>query len=59
MTRFEQIKQMDIEEVAERFVEKIETLYIKCVVSTLDMTVYNSREEAIKHNKKWLEEKIV
>lgn len=58
MTRFKQITQMNLEEVAERFVEKIETLFIKCVVSTLDMSVHNSIEKAVEHNKKWLEEEI-
>ena len=59
MSRFEQIKQMSLEEIAQRAIQNCETMWTKCVVSLLDMTAHNSIEEAIEYNKKWLENESV
>ena len=56
MTNFERIKEMSLEEIAEAAVKEI------CIslagerwqMSLLDATCYLTKEQAIAHNKKWL-----
>lgn len=56
MTRYEQIKQMSLEDIAKEAVTMFGSLTItNCAVSCLDMTVHKSIEEAVEHNKQWLE----
>ena len=59
MTRYEQIKQMSLEDIAEKAVTMFGSLTItNCAVSCLDMTVHKSREEVVEHNRQWLESEV-
>ena len=58
MTKFEQIKQMSLEEISQKAAQNVETMWIKCTVSLLDMTAHNSIEETVEYNKKLLESEV-
>ena len=58
MTLFEKIKSMSIEEMAEKAVKFMKIMVRNgCYVSLLDTTVYDTKEQAIAHNKKILKKK--
>lgn len=56
MTRFEQIKSMSIDEIAESAVKYMRILVRNGLyMSLLDATSHDTKEQAIAHNKKYLE----
>ena len=56
MTRFEQIKSMSIDEIAESAVKYMRILVRNGLyMSLLDATAHDTKEQAIAHNKKFLE----
>lgn len=58
MTRFEQIKLMSIDEIAEKAVRLIVMPFSRVYMSTLDATVYDTEEQTVAHNKKFLESEV-
>ena len=58
MTRFEQIKSMSIDEIAEKAVRPIVMPFSKVYMSILDATVYDTKEQTVAHNKKFLESEV-
>lgn len=56
MTNFERIKAMSIDEMAEKAVKFMKILVRNgCYVSLFDTTAHDTKEQAITHNKKYLE----
>lgn len=56
MTRFEQIKSMSVDEMAESAVRYMQIFIRKGIyMSLLDATAHDTKEQAITHNKKFLE----
>ena len=58
MTRWEQIKSMSIDEIAEKAVRRIVMPLSTVYMSILDATVYDTKEQTITHNKKFLESEV-
>lgn len=58
MTRWEQIKSMSIDEIAEKAVRRIVMPLSTVYMSILDATVYDTKEQTIAHNKKFLESEV-
>lgn len=59
MTRWEQIKSMSIDEIAESAVKYMRILVRNGLyMSMLDATVYDTKEQTIAHNKKFLESEV-
>lgn len=58
MTHFEQIKLMSIDEIAEKAVRPIVMPFSKVYMSILDATVYDTEEQTVAHNKKFLESEV-
>ena len=59
MTRFEQIKSMSIDEIAEKAVRYMQIFIRKGIyMSLLDATAHDTEEQAIAYNKKFLKYEV-
>lgn len=58
ISNFDRLKNMSLEEIAENAVYELRTIAIVGYMSLLDATVYSTKENAIKHNKEWLESEV-
>ena len=59
MTRWEQIKSMSIDEMAESVVKYMRILVRNGLyMSLLDTTAHDTKEQVIAHNKKFLESEV-